>query len=211
VRLIELPETKTVAITEDWRIVKDGDSGALELYERHYSCYQYADNRQRRLFIGPGEKIVLLSAMNDALFAWRVFMENGRTQPLGVNCSVFRNEGEKLSSDLILQAERVAWCRWPKMPLYTYVNPAKIRRSRSPGRCFLKAGWSYYAVTKSGLLVLVKLASQSSFARVTDWIEHSAHLRDTDWWTPPIFNHPSWTRIIRNRLWEGCGQPGGGK
>jgi hypothetical protein len=30
-----------------------------------------------------------------------------------VNCAVFRNEGPVLSSDLILEAEELAWGRWP--------------------------------------------------------------------------------------------------
>ena len=42
-----------------WWLTKDGDADCLELYERHYSAYRYKDGRTRKLFVGPGEKVVL--------------------------------------------------------------------------------------------------------------------------------------------------------
>lgn len=143
----------------DWLLVKDGHPAALRLYERHYSAYQYADGRKRKLFLGPGEKLVLITRDGKALFAWRKFIDDsGET---GVNCAVFRNESPILSSALILQAERQAWARWPGERLYTYVSEEKTRRRRSRhargGRCFEHAGWSYVRTTPGGLLVLEKL------------------------------------------------------
>ena len=64
----------------------------------------------------------------------------------GVNCAVFRNEGLLLSSDLIKQADEMAWERWPGERHYTYVNPRKVR-SANPGYCFKKAGWVLCGVT----------------------------------------------------------------
>ena len=152
--LLYTPQTQTVQITEDWHIVKDGDMVALDMYERHYSAYQYKDGRIRNLFMGPGFKLVLLTATGDALFGWRKFIDqSGQT---GVNCAVFRNEGPKRGSDLILQAERVAWCRWPGERLYTYVAADKIR-SVNPGCCFKKAGWNRCGETKGGLLIFEKV------------------------------------------------------
>jgi len=128
-----------------WLAARDGDDTARSLYDRRYSRYRYADGRKPMLFVGPGEKLVLLTPCARALFVWRKFI-SGDAQP-GVNCSVFRNEGAGLSSDLIRSAEGIAWQRWPGERLYTYINPRKIA-STNPGWCFMAAGWKRCGVTK---------------------------------------------------------------
>ena len=90
----------------DWYVTKDGDLSCLELYERHYSCYEYRDGRKRSQFVGPGEHIVLRTGDADAMFVWRKFIDDSGQQ--GVNCAVFRNESRLLSSELIRQADAVA-------------------------------------------------------------------------------------------------------
>lgn len=145
-----------------WLMTRDGDRRALALYERHYSCRPLPRGRTRRLFVGPGQKTVLITPKGDALLTWRKFLnDSGQT---GVNCAVFRNEGEVLSSLLIREGMDVAWSRWPGARLYTYVDARKVgcRNGSSnngsrhnPGYCFLKAGWSRCGHTKSrGLLIL---------------------------------------------------------
>src|SRR5579862_3376098 len=139
--------------SEHWGLSKDGDPYGLQLYERHYSSRVYHDGR-RRIFIGPGEKMVLLTPEADALFVWRKFLDDSGQR--GVNCAVFRNEGKHRSSDLIREAMQVAWKRWPGERLYTFVNPAAIR-SRNPGYCFKVAGWHLCGTTKGGLLIFEAL------------------------------------------------------
>lgn len=134
-----------------WWLTKDGDKDCLELYERHYSAYRYADGRQRKLFVGPGEKVVLRTERGDACFVWRKFIDDSGQS--GVNCAVFRNESPHRSSYLIRQADAIADCLWPDSRHYTYVNPKEVRSS-NPGFCFLVAGWHRCGVTKSGLIVL---------------------------------------------------------
>jgi hypothetical protein len=134
-----------------WHGSKDGDKNALALYNRHYSAYHYKDGRERKLFCGPGEKMVLLTDDNDALFVWRKFIDQSGQK--GVNCAVFRNEGKILSSKLIIEAMKIAYKRWPTERMYTYVNPEKIR-STNPGYCFLVAGWNKCGKTGKGLLIL---------------------------------------------------------
>lgn len=136
---------------QHWYAAKDGDARARALFDRHYSRYRYADGRRPKLFVGPGEKIVLLTASCDALFVWRKFIS--MDHQAGVNCAVFRNEGKFLSSDLIREACELAWQRWPGERLYTYVNGRKIK-STNPGYCFLVAGWRKCGVTKGGLVIL---------------------------------------------------------
>lgn len=139
-----------------WWLTKDGDADCLELYERHYSAYRYADGRIRKLFVGPGEKLVLRTERGDAFFVWRNFIDDSGQG--GINCAAFRNESGHRSSELIRQADAIADCLWPDCRHYTYVDPTKIRSS-NPGFCFLAAGWQRCGLTKGGLLVLERLPS----------------------------------------------------
>lgn len=139
-----------------WLPIKDGDPRASAIYARHYSAHQYADKRRqlhgyrnRHLIMGPGEKQLLLGNDERALFAWRKFID--RSGQTGVNCAIFRNEGEQRSSDLIREACAIAWARWPQARLYTYVSLGVA--SRRPGWCFERAGWRQCGRSQSGLLV----------------------------------------------------------
>ena len=144
----------------NWIQIKDGDPRGVALFKRHYSYHKYHDNRPRRLFVGPGEKIVLITPDCDALFVWRKFIsDDGQA---GVNCAVFRNESEMLSSDLVLEAEKIAWLRWPGERLYTYVAPEEIE-SDNPGYCFKMAGWRWCGETKiNNHVILEKMPEVSS-------------------------------------------------
>ncbi len=143
-----------------WRNAGDGYPPAAQMFRRHYSYHQYTDNRRdnpayrnRNLICGPGEKMVLMTPANDALFVWRKFVDDsGQT---GVNCAVFRNESTYLASWLIQQAEQLAWQRWPNERLYTYVNPTAIK-SRNPGYCYKMAGWQPCGETKINKLLILE-------------------------------------------------------
>jgi hypothetical protein len=122
------------------------------------SAHRYRDGRCRRLFVGPGDKLVLRSAAGDAFFVWRSFHDacvDARTglSQAGINCAAFRNEGTARSSELVRQADAIADCLWPGCRHYTYVNAARVQ-SRNPGYCFLVAGWRRCGFTKGGLLIL---------------------------------------------------------
>lgn len=135
-----------------WQAVKDGDDRARALFHRHYSYRAYKDGRNPRLFVGPGEKVVLLTGDCQALWVWRKFIDASGQQ--GVNCAVFRNESP-LYEGSVLVAAAMAWAfvRWPGERLYTYVNAAKVR-SANPGYCFKLAGWRTCGTTKGGLTIL---------------------------------------------------------
>jgi hypothetical protein len=144
-----------------WWITRDGDVECLALYERHYSAHRYRDGRQRKLFAGPGAKVVLRTEDGRAFFVWRQFKDDcidartGEPQA-GINCAAFRSEGTCRSSCLIRQADAIADVVWPDRRHYTYVDPTRVR-STNPGFCFLAAGWRRCGRTKSGLLVLERL------------------------------------------------------
>lgn len=138
-----------------WLGVKDGDVGARDIFRRHYSWHEYKDGRAHNIFVGPGFKIVLVTQDYSALFIWRKFIDKSGQK--GINCAVFRNESNFISSILILEAEQIAWNRWPGERLYTYVNAKRVTSS-NPGYCFQMAGWVKCGVSKSkGLIILEKI------------------------------------------------------
>lgn len=142
-----------------WIPVSDGDARARAIFHRHYSYRAYKDGRAPKLFVGPGEKTILMTYQCDALFIWRKFVSADGQQ--GVNCSVFRNESPILSSTLIQEAVKLAWQRWPGERLYTYVNPRAVK-SRNPGYCFKLAGFKSCGETKwNKLLILERLYAQN--------------------------------------------------
>lgn len=139
-----------------WIHIKDGDPTAMAIFKRHYTARK---RRKIEQFVGPGEKMVLLTPDARALFVWRKFISDaGET---GVNCAVFRNEESTAgrSSYLILAAKAHAWERWPGERLYTYVDARKIRHKRDPGRCFIRAGFRFCGNTKDGKLIFESLPS----------------------------------------------------
>src|SRR6185503_7125149 len=95
-----------------WITILEGNDEARALFDRHYSRRRYADGRSPRLFVGPGEKLVLTTPCRRALFVWRRERYSANDQT-GVNCAVFRNEGAALSSELIRAADEIADARWP--------------------------------------------------------------------------------------------------
>lgn len=134
-----------------WRAIKDGDDEARAFFDQHYSRYRYADGRTPDLFVGPGEKLVMVTPCRRGLFVWRKFIPMDGQE--GINCAIFRNEGAGLSSDLIRAADAIADERWPGARHYTYVNPRKVE-SANPGFCFIKAGWKRCGITKARKLLI---------------------------------------------------------
>ena len=131
---------------------------ARAFFDGHYSRQRYADGRKPKLFIGPGEKLVLVTPCRLALFAWRKFI-SGDGQD-GVNCAIFRNVGAGLSSFLIREADAIADERWPGERHYTYVDEKKTaeRRGRNSqaGQCFIEAGWRRCGTTKWNKLAILE-------------------------------------------------------
>lgn len=136
-----------------WVEVKDGNPSCRVIFDRHYSRRHYRDGRKPTIFVGPGYKMVLMTPCARALFVWRKFIS--RDDQVGINCSVFRNEGAGLASDLIREAMKLAWARWPGERLYTYVDPRKVK-GNPPGSCFRHAGWRPCGTTKKNRLIILE-------------------------------------------------------
>ena len=150
---------QTSLLESTWIDCKDGNPTAMGIFQRHYTARAH---RKLFQFVGPGQKMVLITPDARALFVWRKFIDDAVPKQIGVNCAVFRNEGEQLSSFLIGEAQKLAWQRWPGERLYTYVDPRKTRHKRDPGRCFRRAGWKPCGETKGGLAILEALFSTDS-------------------------------------------------
>jgi hypothetical protein len=154
-----------------WLRCRDANPSARAIFVRHYSYRPYRDGRKPLKFVGPGQYVALITPHADALFVWRKFISGDDQQ--GVNCAVFRNEGGIRSRELITEASRIAWERWPGERLYTYVNPRKLSVRRwhgtkrpycpwPPGRCFIEAGWRKCGVTKHNKLIILEMISDDT-------------------------------------------------
>lgn len=74
-------------------------------------------------------------------------------------CSLFRNVGAGLSSELIREAVAATRAQWPDVPalgMVTFVDASKVR-STNPGACFQRAGFRRVGYTKERGLVALQL------------------------------------------------------
>ena len=137
-----------------WRRVTKFDREACALADRHYSRRKPGSSQ----FMPPGETIVLLA--DNAVFGWwRPHPDSGIRAANGLDgwtCTIFRNEGAVLSSELILDAEEVLDGRPPGPDgLLTYVFDAKVR-STNPGCCFKRAGYKVKGRSADGKKTLLQ-------------------------------------------------------
>src|SRR5205823_14042533 len=108
-----------------------------------------------------GRCLVLLTDPADALWvtSWPLAAYVRHAWPGAMVCSLFRREPTcpHRASDLILAAcaaTRARWTHVPELGMVTFVDPAKVRRKRDPGRCFRRAGFHPAGYTAGGLLCL---------------------------------------------------------
>lgn len=128
------------------------DPEMAALADRHYS----RRTKGARQFCYSGRKLVLRNAEGTVLFVWMypdvsLRMDN----QAGYNCAIFRNESKRLSSEIILEAERFAVAKWGPNRAYTFIDGRKVR-STNPGYCYIAAGWRVCGKTKSGKRILEK-------------------------------------------------------
>lgn len=158
-----------------WHLSNRFDKRACTLADRHYSRQKPGTPQ----FVAPGRCIVLLTADASALWvsSWPYGQYTHHAWAGAWICSLFRNEGPILSSDLIRQAisaTRAIWQDTPDTGMITFIDPAKIRRKRDPGRCFLKAGFMHAGhTTTNNLLVLQILPNDMPDAVPPDGLQAS--------------------------------------
>ncbi len=152
-----------IPIDSPWELSRDGCAIGRALYERHYSCPPSALRRRQRrgtrLFAGPGEKLVLLlKPPHTGVFVWRKYIPSQATERV-LECAIFRNESDLLSSALVLEAERWAATRWPGEQARTFIN---ARAVGGDGLCFKVAGWRKAGKSKGGLRILTKSIAETT-------------------------------------------------
>lgn len=150
-------------VGEGWIEVLDGNPTARDIFQRHYTYRPRSGGRDNELIVGPGFKLLLLTADAGALCVWRKEKHRADGQT-GVECCIFRREAGDLASNLLLDAMALAWARFPQERLFTFVDPRKVvptmvkgpRGRLYPvwGYCFYQAGWRFAGLTKKGLHIL---------------------------------------------------------
>lgn len=133
-----------------WQPSHRADVRAVAIADRHYNRQKIGSPQ----FVPPGRNICFRHD-DDALWvtAWP-FAEYVRHAWAGawVNC-LFRNESDRLSSELIAEAVAHSRAHWPPpaLGIVSFVDADKTRRKRDPGRCYRRAGWTHVGFTKGGL------------------------------------------------------------
>jgi hypothetical protein len=145
------------------------DQECRVLADRHYS----RRTPGARQFCYSGRKLVLRNTQGTILWVWMYPDPSMRMDhQAGYNCAIFRNESDRLSSQIILEAEKWAFDYWGPNRMYTYVDPAKVQ-SINPGYCYLCAGWKKEGISKGGKILLVKDLEQEQAVITKALLEHN--------------------------------------
>lgn len=142
-----------------WFAVKQTDPRVVALYRDHYSSLKKPSEVYRRHGItGPADTLTMLTRDGSAGWLWTKQEQRDDGQR-GVNCAFFHRTAHCpwLASELVREADELAWGMWPGARHFTFVDPKKTRKKRDPGRCFRKAGWRPCGTSKGGLVILERL------------------------------------------------------
>lgn len=142
-----------------WRSWK-ADPVAVAFAAGHYSRRRRAKKTQRQ-WCPPGRGVPLRVYDGPGAALWHTHWPDPRIAMHGLGdawiCSIFRNEGAGLSSDLILEAlaaSRYEFGDPPEVGTLTFVDRDEIL-SPNPGYCFKVVGFAYVGKTKDrGLDIL---------------------------------------------------------
>jgi hypothetical protein len=138
-----------------WYVSYRADPRAKVLADRHYN----RQNPNSPNFVPPASCLVLLTKEASALWVTLTPIAGYvRHQWAGAwTCTLFRNESEHLSSELIRQAVAASLHKYgepPALGFITFIDRSKTRPKKDPGYCYIKAGWKPCGKTKSGLYAL---------------------------------------------------------
>ena len=134
-----------------WQPSHKFDPRSCAIADRHYNRRKIGSPQ----FVPPGRALVLRHD-DDALWttSWPFAEYVRHAWPGAWVNSLFRNESDRLSSELILEALAHTRAHWPDVPtlgMITFVDAGKVRAKRDPGRCYRRAGFTHVGFTKGGL------------------------------------------------------------
>lgn len=139
-----------------WTLSFRADQEARVIADRHYNRQSIGADQ----FVPPGRCVVLKAPKAFWVTSWPFAEYVKHEWPGAWVCSAFRNEGAGLSSTLIreaIAATRFLFGEAPAIGMISFVDAAKVKHKRDPGRCFLKAGFARVGETKGGLLAFQML------------------------------------------------------
>jgi len=141
----------------NWHRTWRADPVARALADRHYSRKTPGASQ----FSPPGRNLTLRTLAGDAVWVTSWPLPEYVDHDWGDcwTCSLFRNEGALLSSDLIREAEAATSAVFGPAPtggFLTFVDDEKVRAKRDPGYCFLRAGYEVVGRTRDRDLVVLQ-------------------------------------------------------
>lgn len=146
------------------------DKAAAKIADRHYSRQKPGTDQ----FTPPGRVIVLVTPEYNALWAtsWPYEQYVNRVIPDAWVNSIFRNESNHLSSEMILQA--IAVTKWyfgkpPASGMITLIDTTKVKPIKKRGKnywgyTYEKAGFQHVTETQGGLLIFQLLPEKMPVA-----------------------------------------------
>jgi hypothetical protein len=147
-----------------WLLSHRCDPKGRRLADRHYSRQKIGAVG----FVKPSSCLVLVSEDFNALWVTTFpIADYVKHDWAGAwECATFRNEGDRLSSELIKEALSATVWKYgtpPALGMITFVDPRKVEGTFTRiggekvltwGYCFQKAGFEFEGWTKGGLFVL---------------------------------------------------------
>jgi hypothetical protein len=140
-----------------WQISDRADPRALPLADAHYNR-QHVGSPQ---FVPPAACVVLLTHDAGAVWvtSWPIAKYVKHAWAGAWVNSLFRREHGLLASELIAFAVATTRAVWepPPLGIVSFVDAAKTKHKRDPGRCYRKAGWTHVGFTAGGLYAFQQL------------------------------------------------------
>lgn len=150
-----------------WTLSHRADPRCCALADRHYSRQKIGSPQ----FVPPGRCMVLYAETETGRAVWVTswpFAEYVKHAWAGAwVCSIFRNEGAGLASEMIVQAvaaTRAFFGEPPALGMITFVKPSAVQ-SPNPGYCYKRAGFQTAGAAKDGKPCLQLLPGKMPPAR----------------------------------------------
>jgi hypothetical protein len=96
-----------LAFTNELIVTTRFDTETAKLADDHYSRQKPGTPQ----FMPPGRTIIIRDALSKIVFGW-LWQQYRADKEEGYCCSIFRNVSTRLSSEIILECERIAIAKW---------------------------------------------------------------------------------------------------
>lgn len=147
----------------DWIQISRANKAAAKIADRHYSRQKPGTDQ----FTPPGRVLILATSNYDAIWAtsWPFEQYVNRVYPDAWINTIFRNESNRLASELILQA--ISATRWyygqpPESGMISLIDPKQVKPIKRRGKLhwgyvYEKAGFEYVGRTQKHNFMIFQL------------------------------------------------------